>query len=430
MTQIPDDFGFQADHGTLRQMARRLLAERAPLSRTRELCERGGDDEGHAFDSGLYQDMVGLCWVGLDIDAARGGMGMGALTLSLLLEQMGRVLLPSPFLACSLAARALATVTEPRTAIDDDDEEEDESGEGDDSEPSTLDRIIGGDCIATVALSEPGRGAAGLALDYAHVQTSAAVDGDDTLVLRGEKNHVMWGTEADLVLVPARLRDEQRLGWIAVPLPCEGVEVSPEIGIDPTRRTARLRFDGARLPATALVADADDAERISRELLARGLTMVAAEVCGALEGVLELTATYAKERLQFGKPIGAFQAVKHPIVDVMVDVELARSLAYAAAAAIDAGVDDDEQLQLARMAKVKACEAYHHAAGRGVQLHGGFGFTYDCDVHFHVKRALFARATLGDATLHRRALAAALFDGDTRRAALAVVERGGLTLSM
>jgi alkylation response protein AidB-like acyl-CoA dehydrogenase len=205
------------------------------------------------------------------------------------------------------------------------------------------------------------------------------------------------------LVAPFRAGDEVAL--FAVELPTDRVTVTDEVCVDTTRRTSRIAFDGARVPASARLAGAGIEQW--RALFIKGYAMLAAEMVGGAERVLGITRDYAIERIQFNRPIGSFQAVKHPIVNVMLAIEAARSHTAAAAAVLDTAPKQAEVP--ARMAKAAATDTYSFACGRGIQLHGGFGFTYDCDVHFYFKRAMWSAATLGDALHHRRALAATLF---------------------
>ena len=172
----------------------------------------------------------------------------------------------------------------------------------------------------------------------------------------------------------------------------DAVEVRPEKVVDPTSPSGTITVTGQGKPI-----DVDGAL-----LRHKALTLLAAETVGAAETALIMTRDYAIERKQFGRPIGTYQAVSHPIVNVMIAVEQARSLTIAAAAAIDAG-DDASTLSL--MAKVAASEALWFATSRGVQLHGGYGFTWDCDMHFYFRRALYARSAMGTPDELRRELA-------------------------
>jgi alkylation response protein AidB-like acyl-CoA dehydrogenase len=184
-------------------------------------------------------------------------------------------------------------------------------------------------------------------------------------------------------------------------LPNPGASVEREVCVDTTRRTARLHLDAARVPAEARLSRGN-IEALGAVATA-GRALIAAEMVGAAEAVLEQTRRYACERQQFGRAIGSFQAVKHPIVDMMVGVELARSLALASATLLDRGPNAADTS--ARMAKALASDVFANAVKKGVQLHGGFGFTWDCDVHLFFKRMLWSRGTLGDAGHHRRHLA-------------------------
>jgi alkylation response protein AidB-like acyl-CoA dehydrogenase len=376
--QIPLDFGFTEEHELLRTEARRFLEERCPFSEVRRIAE-----SAEGFDAGLWKDLASLGWVGLTLPEAHGGAGLGALHLALVLEEMGRRLLPSPYLAAILAGFALV---ESRDA-------------------SAIARlapaIASGSTLATLALHEPG----GAWLPEELSATAEAAEGG--YVLRGSKPFVLAGASARLLIAPFREGDG-RLGLYAVELPAKGVRVEPETGVDPTRRTARIELEGARVPREARLAG--DGAATLRAAHVRGFAALAAEMVGGAEAVLGVTREYAIARKQFDRQIGSFQGVKYPIVDMMIGTELARTHALAAAAALDhAGGAGDSAVEVAaRMAKAIASDVYPQAVRKGVQLHGGFGFTWDCDVHFYFKRALWSRAVLGDAGHHRRRLAEAL----------------------
>jgi alkylation response protein AidB-like acyl-CoA dehydrogenase len=372
--QIPTDFGFTEEHELLRQEARRFLAERCPFSEVRRLAE-----SPDGFDPGVWKELGELGWVGLVIPEQHGGAGLGSLHLALLLEEMGRSLLPSPFLASLFAGFALEAA-------------------GSAAQIARLaPAIAAGQTIATLALHE-----AGGAWRPEDV-TASAEPSAGGYVLRGTKTLVLAGAHAGLVVAPFR-EPSGELALFAVELPTAGVSATAETGIDPTRRTARITFDGARVARDARL-EGDGAAALRRAHV-RGFAALAAEMVGGAEATLALTRDYAIARKQFGKQIGAFQGVKYPIVDVMIGVEMARTHAIAAAAALDHEADRAELA--ARMAKAVASEVFPNAVRKGVQLHGGFGFTWDCDVHFYFKRALWSRATLGDGAHHRRHLGEAI----------------------
>lgn len=374
-TEVPSDFGFTEDHALLRQEARRFLNERLPMAELRKLA-----DAGIGFDRALWKELAELGWAGLVLPEAVGGAGLGWLHLEILIEEMGRRLVPGPFLGSLLAGIAIR------------------EGGSESQQARLLPGIAAGDVVATIALTEP-NGA--FEID-AVTATAEPVEGG--FALRGLKTHVICGADAGLVVAPFR-EPSGSVALFAVELPTAGVSVAAEVSVDPTRPTARVSFDGVRVDRAARL-DGDGAAAW-HAMLVRGFAALAAESVGGAESVLLTTRDYAIARKQFERQIGFFQAVKYPIVDLMCGVELARSLAVGASAALDHSPAGAETL--ARMAKAQASDVFATAVRKGVQLHGGFGFTWDCDVHFFFRRALWNRAMLGDAIHHRRVLAELLF---------------------
>jgi alkylation response protein AidB-like acyl-CoA dehydrogenase len=238
--------------------------------------------------------------------------------------------------------------------------------------------------VATDLLARGGDGDTAASITRGELIAYAAAEGDSIVgAPRG----------LGLLLLPA-----EGTSWLS--LRVDGAVVDHEKTVDRTR-------DGVRLDASTQRAGgaAFDGKLTQEEVLARSLTLLAAESCGAAEAALLMTRDYACERKQFGRPIGTYQAVSHPIVNTMIAIEHARSLTLAAAAAIDSG---QAALTLARMAKAAASETLRDATDRGVQLHGGFGFTWDCDMHFYFRRSLHDYPLLGTPTEHRAALLATL----------------------
>jgi alkylation response protein AidB-like acyl-CoA dehydrogenase len=372
--QIPVDFGFTEEHEVLRQAARRFLEERCPMAEVRRLAE---SPLGH--DPALWKEIAHLGWLGLVLPEAHGGAGLGHLHLALLLEETGRRLLPAPVYAALLVGFAL------------------EAGGGAAQRARLEPALASGDLVATFALCDSEGG-----WEASEIEASAEPS-QGGFVLRGVKPFVIAGGEARLVIAPFR-EPSGELGLFAVDLPTRGVRVESEIGVDPTRRSARLVFENVFVPGAARLEGPGDAAL--HRVHVRGFAALAAEMVGGAESTLLMTRDYAIARKQFDRQIGAFQAVKHPIVDVMIGVELARTHALAAAAALD---HEPESAEIpTRMAKAIASEVYPTAVRKAVQLHGGFGFTWDCDAHFYFKRALWSRAMLGDGAHHRRHLAAQL----------------------
>ncbi len=376
--ELPGDFGVTEEHLLLRDEARRFLDERCSPSEVRRLAE---SPEGH--DPALWKEMGRLGWAGLALPEEHGGAGLGHVPLALLLEEMGRRLVPSPFFACLLAGFALARA-------------------GDRSQRERwLNPIAAGETIATLAFTEPGG-----AFEPEHL-TAQAEPVSGGFVLRGRKTHVPAAAVAGLLVAPFRVPSGE-VALFALELPTPGVTIEPETGVDATRRTARVSFDGVRVASEARLGE--DGATALADVLLRGAAALAAEMAGGADGVLELTRQYAIQRVQFGRPIGAFQAVKHPLVDTMIGVELARTQALAAAAALDHAPPQAESYT--RMAKALAGEVFAAATRRAVQLHGGYGFTWECDAHLYLRRALWTCAVLGDALHHRQKLAQALFSAN------------------
>jgi alkylation response protein AidB-like acyl-CoA dehydrogenase len=331
--------GYDEEHALLRAEARRWLAERFPIARVRALAD---SDSGE--DPSDWQELASLGWLGLCVPEKYGGAGLGAVHLSVLMEETGRRLVPSPLLSSTLAALAIA-----------------QSGSEEQRE-RWLRPLAAGESRFALAL---GRDA-------------------------------VWGAELADAFV-ARRGDR----FAIVSARAAGARIDPEIVLDRTRRSARVSLDAVSLDGAAfLPANAGD---VLARLTPWACLALAAEMAGGADALLELTSAYTATREQFGKPIGSFQAVKHPLVNVLIGVESLRSLVYAAATALDAGDADAEAL--ARMAKAKACDVYVFAASRAVQLHGGFGFTLDCDAHLYLKRAQTTRPAFGDAMHQRRWLA-------------------------
>ncbi|HUH04569.1 MAG TPA: acyl-CoA dehydrogenase family protein [Kofleriaceae bacterium] len=348
MANVPKDFGYTSDHDLLRTTARRLLGDKCPIGEVRRLI-----DDARGWNPALLAELGELGWLGLVLDEAHGGAGLDHLSLALLLEETGKALLPGPHLAATLGGIAVqAAGSETQRA-------------------RWLPAIADGSMVATVAFTEPSS-----SWEPPTYATTARADGDGW-VLDGIKTHVAYAADAALVLVPASLDGELALFGVPTSL----ARIAPEVTLDSTRRTARLTFENARVDSEARL----DA-RAWPAIQSRALLCIAAEAVGAGQAILAQTRAYAIERTQFGRPIGSFQAVKHPIVNVMIAIEKARSLTYYAAAALDH--DPAAAPAYCRAAVTAAQDALSFAADRGVQIHGGYGFTWDCDAHLFMKRSL------------------------------------------
>ncbi|HVO24515.1 MAG TPA: acyl-CoA dehydrogenase family protein [Candidatus Margulisiibacteriota bacterium] len=357
---------YDEEHVLLREQARRWFAERSPIAAVRRLS-----DDSRGDDPQLWRELAQLGWLGLVVPEAHGGSGLGFTHLAVLLEEAGRQLLPSPLLPTALAALVI------------------ERGGSDAQRARLLPRMAAGELLVSLAQVEPDGG--WQAQDTRTVRAQGR--------LSGEKHHVWAAPTAALFIVPFRQDGTVRLA--VVDARAEGVTVVPEHGLDRTRRSGRLVMQNVAVADDAIFPIA--AEDVFAHLLPRACAALAAEMAGGADALLAMTAAYAATRVQFGRPIGSFQAIKHPLVNVLIALEHGRSLVYAAATALDAEAPDAELL--ARMAKAQLSETYMFAAARAVQSHGGFGFTVDCDVHFYFKRAYSSRPAFGDAMHHRRWIA-------------------------
>jgi len=368
-------FGFSSEQEEFRDVMRRFLAERSPATVVRRLMETPDGWERAGWKA--LNGELGLTAV--HIPEAHGGQGFGHAELGIVLEEAGRALLCAPLLATTLAAGAImqAGTEEEQAAL--------------------LPGIAAGDVVATLAAAEDGGSweAAGTTL------TARRQDGAWTL--DGHKSFVLDGAAADLIVVLARLQGGAGLGLFTVAGDAPGLARRALKVMDPTRRLARLTFSG--VPAAPLGEPGAAAEPFARTMLGAA-AMLANEMVGGAERLREDALAYAKLRFQFGRPIASFQSMKHKCADMLVDVELAKSAAYYAAAALDEG--DDALAMVCHLAKAAATEAYLQTAVHAVQIHGGIGFTWDNDTHLWFKRAKGSEVLFGDAHLHRERMMQAM----------------------
>jgi alkylation response protein AidB-like acyl-CoA dehydrogenase len=259
--------------------------------------------------------------------------------------------------------------------------------------------IASGETLATLAISEAsGRwDESGIGLEARRV--------GDTWTLHGEKSFVVDGCAADLLVVVARApgsRGADGISFFSLRARTDGVTRRPLDVIDPTRKLAKLTFSGAR---AELLGEAGEAAPALAKTLDQAAVALANEMAGSAQRLLEMTVDYAKARVQFGRPIASFQAIKHKCADMLLELELARSSAYYAAEA--ASEAEDELPAVASLAKAQGSDAFLHIAAEAIQIHGGLGFTWEQDVHLFFKRAKASEVFLGDPAFHRERLARA-----------------------
>jgi alkylation response protein AidB-like acyl-CoA dehydrogenase len=373
------DFAFSEEQEMLRASAREFLAKQCPPSYVRRMME--ADD---AWDPAFWGKLAEMGWTGLGIPEEQGGVGT-FLDLVVVLEEAGRALLPGPFF--STMGLAVPTLLEAGS---------------DAQKKDVLSAIAAGDARATVALTEPaGR------WDADGVTLTAQQAGGGWR-LDGVKLFVPDAAVADHLIVAARTRPggEDGITLFLVSGRPAGVTVSPLKTMDMTRRWYEVRFEGLQLSADAVVGAVDQGWAPLRRALDWAAAGLCAEMVGGAQHVLDTSVEYAKTRQQFGKPIGIYQAVSHKLADMLLETESARSATYYAAWAVDA--DAPDRSLAASMAKAYTSDAYRRAAGNGIQVHGGIGFTWEHDMHLYFKRAKASEVTLGDATYHRELVAQAL----------------------
>jgi len=365
------NFGFSEEQDELRKMVRRFLEEKSPESEVRRLM---ATPEG--YDPAVWAQMANeLALQGLGIPEEFGGQGYGPVELYVVFEEMGAALLCSPYFSTvALAANALLFV-------------------GSDEDKATyLPGLASGDTIATLCVTDD----AGQ-WDLRATSTTATGSGKD-FVLNGVRSYVTDGSIASLLLVPAMTK--KGLSLFAVRGDAKGVGRTALSTMDQTRKQSRIEFKDA---SAKLIGDEGGALAGLEATLQVAAAALAAEQVGGAQRVLDSSVEYAKNRVQFGRPIGSFQAIKHKCADMLLDVESAKSAAYYAAWA--AQERNDELPIAASLAKSFCSEAYFHCAAENIQIHGGIGFTWEHPAHLYFKRAKSSELFLGDPAYHRELLA-------------------------
>ena len=363
------DLEFSAEQDMLREMVRGLLAQHSPLTKVREL-----EDDPTGYDPALWDQLKQLDLVGLLLPEDRGGSGFTFIELVVVLEEMGRALLCAPYFSTVFATNVLL-----------------HSGD-DAAKKAILPGIASGETIATVAFTEAnGR------WDEEGITATATASGDG-YTIDGEKMFVLDGHVADTIIVAAKTGKGTSLFSVAGD--ASGLERTPLSTMDQTRKQAKLTFSGT--PATLIGAEGDGWNVLGKVLDLAAVALAAEQVGGA-QRCLDSSVEYAKERVQFGRPIGSFQAIKHKCADMLLEVESAKSAAYYAGWC--ASELNDELPSVASLAKSYCSEAYFHCAAENIQIHGGIGFTWEHPAHLYFKRAKSSELLFGDPTYHRELLA-------------------------
>jgi alkylation response protein AidB-like acyl-CoA dehydrogenase len=347
------DFGLSEDQDLLQETVRGFVRGECPVPRLREIYDAGG------FEPALWKGLAELGCAGLLLPEARGGAGLELLECALVAEALGAGAFPGPFLEHTLAGLAIRL------------------GGSDAQQARWLPALAAGEVIASVALGESGE-------RWLPTEWTAALEGGR---LTGAKPFVPHGARAGLLVVGTRGG-----GLALVEGGAPGLACAPVDSLDRTRAVDMLRFDGA--PAEALPGGREAAPRV----VDAGLVLLAADAFGAAWRMIELTRDYVLARKQFGQPLGQFQAVKHQLANLVTDTEPCRGLWWFAAHAFDHRTD--ESAKAAAIAKAHVTEVAADVGRGAFELHGGIGFTWECDLQFWYKRALFDRHFLGAPDLH------------------------------
>jgi alkylation response protein AidB-like acyl-CoA dehydrogenase len=363
-------FAFTDEQEQFRSAIRRFLDDKSPTTEVRRLMATA---EG--YDPQVWRQMSEeLALPGIHIPEEYGGAGFGMVELCIVTEELGRALLCAPYFSTAvLAANAIMNAgTEAQ-------------------KKSLLPDLASGARLATLAITEPNG-----AWDPSTIETVARFR------LDGAKSYVVDGHIADLLVVAARVPSSSGrdgLGLFTVDAKDAGVQRSLLESMDPTRKIARIDFRGAH---ATLLGELDDGGKRIQRTMDQAAIAFANEMMGGAQALLDSAVSYSKLRVQFGRTIGSFQAIKHKLADMLLEVELAKSAAYYAAQA--AAVEDPEWPALASLAKAAASETYLHTAIETIQIHGGIGFTWDNDTHLWFKRAKSSEVFLGQPSYHRELL--------------------------
>ncbi len=371
MTQAKN-FAFGEDEKMLRDTARKFLQDNLPTDKLHQLVASDSDPYRESqclWDKNLWQQIVELGWTTVIVPEADGGMGMSLVALCALIEETGRVALPSPFIATANASLVLRECHTPVAR-------------------RLLSEIASG---KTATLATTPQNASWLAADC----DVELIDGK----LTGSAWFVQDARKIETLIVQAKTNAGAVL--YEIPVSSTELDIIPDAIIDLTRDQAHIYFNNVPVNDKQLLSN--KACTVLESAQPGLLTLVAADMCGAAEWQLQTTVEYMKVREQFDHPLGYFQALKHPLVNLMIMIDQAKSLTYNAACAIDS--EPENAAKFARMAKASASEMAAFASNRSIQFHGGIGFTWECFVHLYSKRQKHNQVLLGDAKYQRSKLA-------------------------
>ncbi len=374
------DLDFTQEQDMLRNSARDFLTTECDKKKVREI-----EESAEGYSAEIWRKMAELGWQGLMIPEEYDGMGMGLMDLLVIFEEIGRNILPSPFLAT--VALGVPPIVEAGT---------------EEMKKDFLPRVASGEVILTLALTEP---SAGYSPDCIKLKAEAK---GDNFVLNGIKLFVEFASAADYMVVAARTRSGAD--------PTEGITLflvdskSPGIKIEPFATTGMDRqcevaFDNVSVPKSSVIGEVDKGWHIIEKTLKIATVAKMAEMSGGMQAILDMSVAYAKERVQYGRPIGSYQAIQHMLADMFIRSFTSKNILYEAAWMAAEGIDCDAKVSTA---KAWCNEAYKKVAEDGVQVHGAIGTTRDHDMGLYYRRAMAAFPTYGDTEDHREVVAISL----------------------
>jgi alkylation response protein AidB-like acyl-CoA dehydrogenase len=373
------EFGFTEEQEMIRSQAAEFFKNECPVSKVRELMA-----SEHAYSADLWDKLAAMGWLGLMFPEKYGGAGLTFVELTVLLEAMGRALMPGSFFSSVVLAGL--------TILEAADEEQKERW---------LIPLTEGKLRATLALTEPNVSW----ISSAVTAVTAERSGSDYLI-NGTKLFVPDAQTADLIICAARTTSssfKDGISLLAVDPTAEGLRIKRLKTMDQTRSLYEVTFKRVRVSADRVLGNPGKAGSLIERVIDKATIGLCAEMVGCAQSILDMCVSYARERVQFGRPIGSFQAIQHKCADMLLLIESSRSAVYAAACM--AGQDQDDTPLYSSIAKAYTSDASRFVASEGIQIHGGMGFTWEHDVHIYFKRAKADEFNFGDANFHRARVA-------------------------
>jgi alkylation response protein AidB-like acyl-CoA dehydrogenase len=361
------NLAFDEQQEMMRKSLKSFLEKHYPVSKAREFMESDKEE-----DRELWQGIADLGITGILVDEEFGGLGLSLIDQLVIQEEVGRYLTPAPIKVNAVATSLL-----------------NKSGNAEDYR-EVLEGITEGKTICTIGFLESN------GKWFAPAITQVRNDGNG-YVINGVKIGVAFAAMSDYVVVTAQ-EEQQKIGLYLVPLEAEGVSYRRVKTVDGTQPWYEIRLENVSLEKTAKIVEAN--QSLIEYAMELGAIFTCAESLGGMERVLNTTADYAKERVQFGKPIGSFQAIKHKLADMLVGIETVKAITYYAALEVEERAES-RSMSLAS-AKVLSADTYHSVVREGIQIHGGMGFTWESDLHLYLRRSVVNQTEYGDPGQYRK----------------------------